>query len=66
MPDREDTIERVVFLSDPPKEIALVQFMVTLEMDAIPNGTGEDYALQVLKELQERSLDEMDYGLKIY
>lgn len=60
-----DDIERVVFISI-PKNTALVQFMVTLEMDAIPNGTGEDYALQVLKELRERSLDEMDYGLKIY
>ena len=65
MPDREDEIERVVFLST-PKEVALVQFMVTLEMDAIPNGTGEDYALQVIKELQERPLDELDYGMRIY
>jgi hypothetical protein len=40
--------------------------MVTLEMDAIPNGTGEDYALGVLKELRERSLDELDYGMRIY
>jgi hypothetical protein len=65
MPDREDEIERVVFLST-PKSVALVQFMVTLEMDAIPNGTGEDYALGVLKELRERSLDELDYGMRIY
>ena len=65
MPDREDEIERVVFLST-PKETALVQFMVTLEMDAIPNGTGEDYAFKVIKELQERSLDELDYGMRIY
>jgi len=65
MPDREDEIERVVFLSN-PKSTALVQFMVTLEMDAIPNGTGEDYALKVIKELQERPLDELDYGMRIY
>ena len=65
MPDREDEIERVVFLSN-PKSTALVQFMVTLEMDAIPNGTGEDYALKVIKELQERPLDELDYCMRIY
>ena len=65
MPDREGEIERVVFLST-PKSIALVQFMVTLEMDAIPNGTGEEYALKVIKELQERPLDELDYGMRIY
>ncbi|DAC71675.1 MAG TPA: hypothetical protein DSN98_09180 [Thermoplasmata archaeon] len=63
---RDDTIERVVFLSNPPKDVALVQFMVTLEIDAIPNGTGEEYALKVIKELQERSLDELDYGMRIY
>jgi hypothetical protein len=66
MPDREDEIERVIFLSDPPKVIALVQFSATFEMDAIPNGTGEEYALKALKELQERSLDELDYGMRIY
>jgi len=65
MPHRDDKIERVIFLSN-PASIALVQFMVTLEMDAIPNGTGEDYALGVLKELRERSLDELDYGMRIY
>jgi len=65
MPHRDDKIERVIFLSN-PTSIALVQFMVTLEMDAIPNGTGEDYALGVLKELRERSLDELDYGMRIY
>jgi len=63
---RDDTIERVVFLSNPPKDVALVQFMVTLEIDAIPNGTGEEYALKVIKELQERPLDELDYGMRIY
>lgn len=63
---RDDTIERVVFLSKPPEYTALVQFMVTLEIDAIPNGTGEEYALKVIKELQERSLDELDYGMRIY
>jgi len=62
---RDDTIERVVFLSN-PKDTALVQFMVTLEMDAIPNGTGDEYALKVIKELQERSLDELDYAMRIY
>jgi hypothetical protein len=65
MPDREDGIERVIFISN-PKDTALVQFMVTLEMDAIPNGTGEEYALKVIKELQERPLDELDYGMRIY
>ena len=65
MSDREGEIERVVFLST-PKGTALVQFMVTLEMDAILNGTGEEYALKVIKELQERPLDELDYGMRIY
>lgn len=66
MPYREDEIERVIFLSDPPKGIALVQFMATFEIDAIPNGTDEAYALKVFKELKERSLYELDYAIRIY